>query len=97
MLCPAYLEKEPMPSDKEPESITINADGLAALLAAMTIEIVAALHPPKRSAEQSLTDIANGLLDHAGGLRNASDAALVRMLARNLIATENSGLGPQRA
>lgn len=81
-----------MPSDQEPEPITIDADGLAAMLAAMTIEIIAAMYPLASSPEQALTDVANGLLKHADGLRRPRDAALVRKLARSLIATEDSGL-----
>lgn len=81
-----------MPTDQQPESSAVDAGGLTALLAAMTIEIVAALCAPTESPEELLTDIANGLMKHADGLKRPADAALVRGLARDLIATEDSGL-----
>lgn len=81
-----------MPANEEPKPIAIDAHGLTQLLAAMTIEIVAALHPLHGSPEQTLTDIANALLERANRSPFPEDAELVRHLARNLISTERSGL-----
>lgn len=92
MLLAPDQEEHPMPSDQKPVPMPLDADDLATLLAFLCIEIVGALYPLESSPEQTLTDVANSLMDAADRIAIPNRATMLRAIAQRLIATEESGL-----
>ena len=92
MLLVSNEEKHPMPADDQPVPVPLDADDLSTLLAFLCVELVGALYPLESSPEQTLTDVANRLLEAADMTPIANRDAMLRTIAMKLIATEDSGL-----
>lgn len=72
----------------------LSAREAVSLLNVLVLEIIAALEPDTKKAEEALQDVGSAILTTANGMAQGRHAQLLRALADMLIGTEDSGLVP---
>jgi len=74
--------------DREP----LTWGDLIAVFPVIAIEMIAAVTPDRRLADQQLEEVGSRLLDFASSMPDTRPKALILELARQLIATEGGSL-----